>query len=54
MKYFDPSLKTPDGWIIGPFAYHPPLPKNASWFRRTRRRVYEFFNTLLYWSTRWL
>ncbi len=39
---------------MGPFKYHPPLPENASRWRRIRRDIFEFFNTLLYWSLPWM
>lgn len=41
------------GGAIGPFRYHPPLPDNASRWRRTLRGIYDTLNTLLYWSLPW-
>ena len=40
--------------VHGPFGYHPPLPPDASRWRRGLRAVYEFFNNCLYVITPWL
>lgn len=40
--------------VHGPWGYHPPLPPDASRWRRGVRAVYEFWNDLLYAITPWL
>jgi len=39
--------------VHGPWGYHPPIPADASWWRRALRAVYEFANNCLYWSLPW-